>query len=283
MLNDIVADDRASIDIVRAAQAAGGESRTAGLGGEAQLETDQALAPPVEQELAQARHALAGLVGQAPEPGPRRTSSSPPSRRRPRSRSPCRPPWCARGRTSSRPRPISTPIPRGSASPRPTSIRTSISSPGLTQEALTPASIFSFNSTAYDFGAQATAPLFHGGALRAERRAAEAQARASLAHYRQDRLERFHPGRRRAHRSRRGRQAAGDGPVAGSHRAHRARRRSSRLPAGRRATRRYRRRAAPAGSSAAEPDVEAAGHPAGGRGGPLRGDSDGLGQTAGSH
>ena len=34
------------------------------------------------------------------------------------------------------------------------------------------------------FGAQVTAPIFHGGALRAERRAAEAQARATAARYR---------------------------------------------------------------------------------------------------
>ena len=56
---------------------------------------------------------------------------------------------------------------------------------GLTQESLTPGSIFSFNSTAYNFGAQATAPIFHGGALRAQRRAAEAEARLSMARYRQ--------------------------------------------------------------------------------------------------
>ena len=54
---------------------------------------------------------------------------------------------------------------------------------GFTQEALTPGGLFSFGSTAYNFGPIVTVPLFHGGALRAQRRVAEAQARASLARY----------------------------------------------------------------------------------------------------
>ena len=130
VLGDIVADDRASIDIVRAAQAAGGESRTAGLGGQAQLEADQALAPPVRQELAQARHQLAGLVGQAPStwtaPDFAFAGFTPPAK------IPVALPsaWCAIGRISSRPRRTSTPTPRGSASRPPTSIPTSTLSPG---------------------------------------------------------------------------------------------------------------------------------------------------------
>ena len=62
----IADDDRQSNDIVRKAEAAGGEPATAGLGGKQQLEQDVAQLPPLADELARARHALALLVGEAP-------------------------------------------------------------------------------------------------------------------------------------------------------------------------------------------------------------------------
>ena len=65
-LQAIIADDQVNIDIVRKAEAAGGEAPAAATGGMAQLAEDQALLPPVGQQLAQARHALALLVGKAP-------------------------------------------------------------------------------------------------------------------------------------------------------------------------------------------------------------------------
>ena len=183
-LGDILADDQASIDIVRAAQAAGGESRTAGLGGQAQLEADQALAPPVRQDLARARHQLAGLVGQVPAtwtaPDFAFDAFNPPT-----SIPVALPSLLVRNRPD---------ILAAEADLHADTARVGVATAnlypninlvaGLTQEALTPGSIFSFDSTAYDFGAQVTAPIFHGGALRAQRRAAQAQARASLARYR---------------------------------------------------------------------------------------------------
>ena len=183
-LNDIIADDRGAIAIVRAAQAAGGESRTAGLGGLAQLEADQALAPQVEQELAQARHDLAALVGQTPA-----TWTAPDfafDAFRPPANIPLALPSAL---VRNRPDILAAEADLHADTAR-IGVATANLYPninlvaGLTQEALTPGSIFSFNSTAYDFGAQVTAPIFHGGALRAERRAAEAQARASSARYR---------------------------------------------------------------------------------------------------
>jgi NodT family efflux transporter outer membrane factor (OMF) lipoprotein len=185
VLGDIIADDRASIDIVRAAQAAGGESRTAGLGGQAQLEADQALVPPIDQELARARHQLAGLVGQAPAtwsaPDFAFAAFTPPA---------VIPVALPSALVRNRPDILAAEADLHADTAR-IGVATANLYPninlvaGLTQEALTPGSIFSFNSTAYNFGAQVTAPVFHGGALRAERRAAEAQARASLARYRQ--------------------------------------------------------------------------------------------------
>ncbi len=59
--------DRRSIEIASSRrEAAGGEPATAGLGGWLQLQQDLALLPPLEQQLAEARHALALLVGEAP-------------------------------------------------------------------------------------------------------------------------------------------------------------------------------------------------------------------------
>jgi outer membrane protein TolC len=61
----------------------------------------------------------------------------------------------------------------------------------LTQGAVTPGNLFSYNSTGWMIGPSLSAPLLNGGALRAQRRAAEAQARASLAQYRQTVLTAF--------------------------------------------------------------------------------------------
>jgi outer membrane protein TolC len=61
----------------------------------------------------------------------------------------------------------------------------------LSQEGVTPSSLFGFGGTAYSFGPALTLPLFDGGALRAERRVAQAQVRADYAQYRQTVLTAF--------------------------------------------------------------------------------------------
>jgi NodT family efflux transporter outer membrane factor (OMF) lipoprotein len=62
----IVASDREQIRMVREAERAGGAASSATTVGEAQLAQDEALAPPLRQALAAARHQLALLVGKAP-------------------------------------------------------------------------------------------------------------------------------------------------------------------------------------------------------------------------
>ena len=187
----IAADDAQTIAIVRNAQAAGGEATSASISGEAQLAADLALVPPLEQELAQARHSLALLVGQSPG------QWAPPD-------------FAFEGFTP--PATIPVAVPSALVRHRPDiltaeadlhadtaqiGVATADLYPdirlvaGLTQEALTPGSIFAYSSTAYNAGAGLAAPLFHGGSLRANKRAAEAQARASLAQYRQTVLTAF--------------------------------------------------------------------------------------------
>ncbi|HEX7761526.1 MAG TPA: TolC family protein, partial [Caulobacteraceae bacterium] len=61
----------------------------------------------------------------------------------------------------------------------------------LTLTALSPEKLFSWNSTGYTLGAGVTAPIFHGGTLKADKRAAQDEAQASLARYKQTVLTAF--------------------------------------------------------------------------------------------
>jgi NodT family efflux transporter outer membrane factor (OMF) lipoprotein len=64
-------------------------------------------------------------------------------------------------------------------------------SASLTQEAVSPGNLFETSSAAWSILGGVTAPIFHGGTLKAERRAAEADARISLARYQQTVLRAF--------------------------------------------------------------------------------------------
>jgi NodT family efflux transporter outer membrane factor (OMF) lipoprotein len=187
----IAADDQRDIDIVNAAEAAGGEAPSASTTGKAQLAEDQALLPPLEQQLARSRHALALLVGQPPAgwaaPDFAFEGFSPPAR-------------------------IPVALPSELVRRRPdilaaeadfhadvarVGVATADLYPdirleaGFTQTALTPGSLFSYAASGWNFGPSLTVPILHGGALRARKRAAEAQAQASLAQYRQTVLTAF--------------------------------------------------------------------------------------------
>lgn len=190
-LRAIAADDRKIIDIQDAAEAAGGAAPSAGVGGRAQLAEDEALLPPLARQLAKARHALALLAGRAPAAWtapdfaledftpPARIPVSLPSQ------------WVRR-----RPDILAAEADLHAATAK-VGVATADLYPnirltaGLTQLATTPTSLFGYNATAWNFGAGVAAPLFHGGSLRADKRAAEAAARASLARYRQTVLTAF--------------------------------------------------------------------------------------------
>ena len=64
-------------------------------------------------------------------------------------------------------------------------------SAALTQEAVHPEQLLNSTAAAWNVLAGLAAPVFHGGTLKAERRAAEAEARASLARYEQTVLKAF--------------------------------------------------------------------------------------------
>jgi NodT family efflux transporter outer membrane factor (OMF) lipoprotein len=187
----IVADDQRNIDIVLKAEAAGGEAPAATIGGRSQLAQDEALLPPLRQQLAEARHALALLVGRSPAEW-------------------SAPDFDLAGLAAPAEIPVS--LPSALVRRRPdilaaeadlhaatadigvatADLYPNISlSAALTQTALTPGKLFSYDASGWSIGAGLTAPIFHGGSLKADKRAAEAAARESLAKYRQTVLEAF--------------------------------------------------------------------------------------------
>ena len=187
----IAADDRTIIDIQDTAEAVGGSSSAEGVGGRAQLAEDEALMPALRQSLAQARHALAILVGQAPAQW-------------------TAPDFVFAGFTPPAQVPVSLPsslvrqrpdILAAEADLHADTARIGVVTAQLypdirltadfTQTALTPGSLFGYGASGWSFGPKLTAPIFNGGAVRARKRAAEAQARVSLAHYRQTVLTAF--------------------------------------------------------------------------------------------
>ncbi len=178
-----VTDDRHVLDVVHAAQRAGGEAPSASVSAAAQLAQDEALLPPLRAQLAQARHALAQLVGEAPADwtapdfdlagftAPAQTPVSLPSslvRRRPDI-------LAAEANLHAATAEIGVETARLYPDIKLTA--------NIAQTALSPTALFSYNSTGWTLAAGLTQPLFHGGALRANREAAVDQADAALARY----------------------------------------------------------------------------------------------------
>jgi len=182
-LTQVVADDRRVLDLIHAAQRAGSEAPSATSGGEAQLAEDEALLPPVERDLAAARHQLALLVGKSPAE------------------------WTAPDfdlAAFAAPAEVPVTLPSTLVRQRPDILAAEAElhaataevgvavanqypdirlSANLTQSAIKPENLFNYNASGWQLLSGVTAPIFHGGTLKAQRRGAEAEARASLARY----------------------------------------------------------------------------------------------------
>ncbi|MGH7023135.1 MAG: efflux transporter outer membrane subunit [Caulobacteraceae bacterium] len=190
-VREIIADDRRNLSIVEQAEAAGGEARSSATGPRAQIAADEALLPPLAQELSQARHNLALLVGKPPAA------------------------WTAPDFTVADftvPSPIPVEVPSLLVRNRPDilaaeadlhadtariGVATAALYPdiklqaGWAQTDVSPDKLFGYGATGWNIGPTLTLPIFNGGQLRANKRAAEAQARVSLAQYRQTVLTAF--------------------------------------------------------------------------------------------
>lgn len=187
----MIADDQANIELIRKANALGGSTSLAKVSAASQLEEDRAQLPALQGELAAARHALAVLVGKAPAD------------------------WSAPAfdlSTLILNAPVPVTLPSQLVRKRPDILAAEAElhaatadigvatadlypnlklTASLTQGALKPGDLFSYDASGWDLGAGLTAPIFDGGALKARRQQAREAARAASARYQQTVLAAF--------------------------------------------------------------------------------------------
>jgi NodT family efflux transporter outer membrane factor (OMF) lipoprotein len=187
----IAEDDRALLGLARKSLALGGIPRTTLTGVEAQLAEDEAILPPLRREYDEARHRLALLVGRSPAD------------------------WTAPDFDLAQmavPASVPVTLPSALIRRRPDILAAEADLHAATAEigvkladrypnlrlsangalsALKPGDVVSTDSSSYTLLAGLTAPLFDGGARKARSRAAEAEARAAMARYRQTVLKAF--------------------------------------------------------------------------------------------
>jgi NodT family efflux transporter outer membrane factor (OMF) lipoprotein len=187
----ILGDDERNLALVRSAREAGSVTDVDVLSAESQLANDRTLLPPLRQQLSVARHALAVLVGQVP------ANWAPPDFDLDQ---------------FALPRDLPVSLPSALVHDRPdilaaesqlhaTSAEIGVATANLypsidltaafSQQALSVGGLFNASSAAWSFAAGLTAPLFHGGTLSAERRAAADAYQASLEAYKQTVLQSF--------------------------------------------------------------------------------------------
>jgi NodT family efflux transporter outer membrane factor (OMF) lipoprotein len=188
---ELLAEDRNNLDLVRTAFTNGSISRVDVLTAESQLAADEALLPPLRQQLSVAQHALAVLSGRTPgEWQP--------------------PPFSFNALQLPRQLPLS--LPSELAHRRPdvlaaeaqlhaataaVGIATANLYPQITLtatggwQALPSQTLFARSNAAWSLISGLTAPLFDGGRLRAERRAALDELTASASRYQEVVLESF--------------------------------------------------------------------------------------------
>jgi NodT family efflux transporter outer membrane factor (OMF) lipoprotein len=190
-VDGIIADDQKNLDLVRTEVRAGVATQLDIETATSQLATDRTLIPPLRQQVAVARHALAVLVGRAPAD------------------------WVAPDFDLDRitlPMELPLSLPSALVRQRPdllaaeselhaasaaigiatAELYPSINlSAALTQQAISVDTLFHGASTIWTITGGLTQPLFHGGELEAQRRATEDQFNATLATYEQTVLQAF--------------------------------------------------------------------------------------------
>jgi len=190
-LDQTVADDEKVVDLTRNAERAGGQPHLAVVTAQSQLAQDESLRAPIEQQLALARHALALLVGKAPAD------------------------WAAPAfqlADFSAPPAVPVDLPSALVRRRPdilaaeADLHAAVANIGVQeanlypdirlsanfiQSALSPDLLTGYGASGWSVGAGLAQPLFHGGALKAQKKAAEADARAAVARYQQTVLAAF--------------------------------------------------------------------------------------------
>jgi NodT family efflux transporter outer membrane factor (OMF) lipoprotein len=181
----ILAEDERNLALVRRKFDAGKAARSDVLTAQTQLAADQALLPPLRQQLAVAQHALSVLAGELP------AQWSPPAFDLAALSLPAEVPVSLPSElVRQRPDILAAEAQLHAASAA-IGVATADLFPSLTlsgslgTEALTTAALFTSPASAWVLAADAAAPLFRGGTLRAQRRAAIDAYDASLATYQQ--------------------------------------------------------------------------------------------------
>jgi NodT family efflux transporter outer membrane factor (OMF) lipoprotein len=190
-LQAIIADDQRVVEMVRKAQQAGGEAPSAITGGLAQVAQDEALLPPLTRDLDAARHQMALLAGKSP------AEFSAPDFDMARLTVPSDiPVSLPSALVRNRPDILAAEADLHAAT---AAVGVAVANQypdirltaNLTQAAIRPENLFNYASSGWNLMGGVTAPIFHGGTLKAERQAAEADARASMARYQQTVLRAF--------------------------------------------------------------------------------------------
>jgi NodT family efflux transporter outer membrane factor (OMF) lipoprotein len=190
-LEDVAASDRQNLEMVREAYRLGGGTKLDVTTIESELAKDEGEISPLRNQLSAARHALALLVGQAPADwtAPRFTLAS--------FRQPDRVPvalpselirarpdiLAAEARLHAATAQIG--VAEGDLYPK-----VSLTA-AITQTALKPLKLFSYDSTGWSLAPGVSLPLFNRGQLKARQAMAQDAARGALANYQQVVLEAF--------------------------------------------------------------------------------------------
>jgi NodT family efflux transporter outer membrane factor (OMF) lipoprotein len=190
-IEDLLADDRRNLDMVQSAFAAGSVSRVDVLSAQSQLANDATLLPPLRQQLSVARHALASLLGEAPAnwttPDFQLTTFVLPQQL---------PVTVPSELVHARPDILAAEAQLHAATAA-VGVATANLYPRITltasfsQQALQADELFNASNRAWSLISGLTAPLFDGGRLRAEKRAAVAALSAEAANYQQTIIHSF--------------------------------------------------------------------------------------------
>lgn len=190
-VDDITDIDNANLDLVRKSRDAGVAPDSDVVIAESQLATDETLRPPLRQQLSEARHRMAVLVGKAPG------DWLPPNFNLADFTLPGELPLSLPSElVRQRPDILAAEAQLHAASAG-IGVATAKLYPNITlsaaasQVALSTATLFDKSSFIWSIGAGLTAPIFEGGTLRAERRAAVDDFKGALAEYEQTVLTSF--------------------------------------------------------------------------------------------
>ena len=190
-VHSVIDEDARNLDFIRKAQAAGAAAPAAQVSARAQMVQDQALLPDLSQQLAEARHGLALLVGHAPADW-------------------TAPDFDLGGLTL--PARIPVELPSELVRRRPdiqaaeADLHAAVANIGVqtaklypdvklsaafAQTSLAPEKLFQYDFSGWNFGPSLSVPIFERGQLKARERVAEAAAKVANARYQQTVLAAF--------------------------------------------------------------------------------------------